>query len=477
MGLNRIDAWKPADLPEPPPRGLGNFVRSIGPAIILIGLSIGSGEWLIGPAAAVNYGAAMLGIVTISVLFQSVFNVELMRYTISTGEAITTGFMRLGSRPRLIGLIYIVLGFFHFGWPAFAATSAAALFAAVNGRLPVDADGLSVTLYGYFTLLLAVGILVFGKTVERTLERVSWILMCLVFLFLILVNVLFIPWSVWWSTIQGFLFIGRFPTAVDWTLVGAFAAYAGAGGLANLLLSSWARDRGYGMGAKVGAIGGAVGGKPMKLNPTGCMFTIDQQSLLNWKRWMRFVYAEQFGVFAIFCLIGMFLTVNMAVGTIPEGADMTGLAAGAYQAEYLRAEVGEFMWLLVLLNGFWILLSTQLAVMDGLVRITTDILWTGFPEIRESSGHDVRKVYYILLAGFAIWGCFALWIAQPIVLILIGANVAGFILAFAAVHIVLVNRRLLPEPLRASIVREGLMFVIAAFYGFFVVMNIVSLFG
>ena len=80
----------------------------------------------------------------------------------------------------------------------------------------------------------------------------------------------------------------------------------------------------------MGAIGGAVGGKPMKLNPTGCMFTIDQQCLLNWKRWMRFVYAEQFGVFAIFCLIGMFLTVNMAVGTIPEGADMTGRAAGAY---------------------------------------------------------------------------------------------------------------------------------------------------
>jgi len=243
------------------------------------------------------------------------------------------------------------------------------------------------------------------------------------------------------------------------------------------MLSSWARDRGYGMGAKMGAIGGAVGGSPMKLTPTGHMFTIDDESLVNWKRWMGFVHAEQLGVWALFCLTGMFLAVNMAVGTMPEGTDITGLAAGAYQAEYLRAEVGEFMWLLVLLNGFWILLSTQLAVMDGLVRLTTDIIWVGFPELRAFSGDDVRKVYYTLLAGFVAWGCFALTIAQPIVLILIGANIAGFILTFAAIHIVLVNRVLLPEPLRPSLIRQALMLLAATFYGFFVVMNLWSLFS
>ena len=177
----------------------------------MIGISIGSGEWLIGPAAAVRYGVAILGIVTMSVLLQAVFNIELMRYTVSTGEPITTGFMRLGNRPRMVGLIYIIFGFFHLGWPAFAAASAAALFAAINGRLPVDADAGSVTLYGYFTFLLALVILIFGKTVERTLERVSWVLMSLVFLFMIVVNVAFIPLDVWWSTIKGFGFVGRFP--------------------------------------------------------------------------------------------------------------------------------------------------------------------------------------------------------------------------------------------------------------------------
>ncbi len=205
------------------------------------------------------------------------------------------------------------------------------------------------------------------------------------------------------------------------------------------------------------------------------MFPMDSKSIGHWKQWVTYLQAEQIGIWGLFCLIGMFLTVNMAVGTMPAGTDIAGLAAGAYQAEYLRASVGEFMWLLTLLNGFWILLSTQLVVMDGLVRVTTDIMWTALPEVRRAAKDDVRKVYYGLLAAFIIWGCFALTLAQPIVLVLIGANVAGFILVFSAIHIILVNRRLLPEPLRPSLIREALMVCVALFYGFFVVMNLWSL--
>ena len=68
MKHDRLDDWTPAALPTAPRLGFGNFLRVIGPAVIMIGISVGSGEWLIGPAAAVRYGVAILGIVTISVL-------------------------------------------------------------------------------------------------------------------------------------------------------------------------------------------------------------------------------------------------------------------------------------------------------------------------------------------------------------------------------------------------------------------------
>jgi hypothetical protein len=188
---------------------------------------------------------------------------------------------------------------------------------------------------------------------------------------------------------------------------------------------------------------------------------------------MRYLHVEQFVIWGFFCVLGMFLTVNMTLAFVPQGVDLTGMAAGAYPAEYLARMVGSWMWLLTLLNGFWILFSTQLALMDGLVRLTTDILWTAFPGLRDAVRNDVRRLYYGLLVAFVVWGCLALRLAQPITLILISANAAGFVLVVASIHVVLVNRRLLPEALRPSLFREAILVMVALFFGFFVVMNLV----
>ena len=51
-----LPAWKPADLPNPPtPRGL-QWIGVVGPGVIVLGASIGSGEFLLGPAVFVKYG-------------------------------------------------------------------------------------------------------------------------------------------------------------------------------------------------------------------------------------------------------------------------------------------------------------------------------------------------------------------------------------------------------------------------------------
>lgn len=45
---------------------------------------------------------------------------------------------------------------------------------------------------------------------------------------------------------------------------------------------------------------------------------------------------------------------------------------------------------------------------------------------RKWARDDVRKIYYSVLALFMLWGCIALGLAQPLTLIIIGANMAGF---------------------------------------------------
>ena len=58
----------------------------------------------------------------------------------------------------------------------------------------------------------------------------------------------------------GFFSFTGLPQPIDWGLIGALAATAGSGGLGNLTVTNWIRDKGFGMGAKVGAIPSAVGG-------------------------------------------------------------------------------------------------------------------------------------------------------------------------------------------------------------------------
>jgi len=44
-----LSAWNRAELPQPPVARELSLMGSIGPGAIILGLSIGSGEWLIGP--------------------------------------------------------------------------------------------------------------------------------------------------------------------------------------------------------------------------------------------------------------------------------------------------------------------------------------------------------------------------------------------------------------------------------------------
>src|SRR5690606_8457649 len=104
-----LEPWTPADLPAAPePRGLG-WVGVVGPGVIVLGASLGGGEYLLGPTVFVRHGLTLLWVTTIAVFFQTVFNTELMRYTIATGEPAFTGFMRTKPHATAWAWFYAIL--------------------------------------------------------------------------------------------------------------------------------------------------------------------------------------------------------------------------------------------------------------------------------------------------------------------------------------------------------------------------------
>ncbi|MBI5758528.1 MAG: Nramp family divalent metal transporter, partial [Planctomycetales bacterium] len=255
-----LPPWGHDDLPEPLPYSVRNVFRTIGPGAILLAAAIGGGEWLIGPAAAVKHGMSVFWIATTAIVLQTLFNLEAIRYTLYTGEPILTGIMRLRPGARFWGIFYIVLTVVQLGVPALAKGCANPAFAIISGEMPGNSDANILLWITYGVMAAGVALLSFGGTIERMLEWASWGMIAYIFVFLISVNVWFVPFDHWLHTFSGFFHFGYLPSAkgsvgadgvshgIDFLLLASLASTAGAGGIGNLSLSNWVRDKGFGMG-------------------------------------------------------------------------------------------------------------------------------------------------------------------------------------------------------------------------------------
>jgi len=444
-----LPTWRSADLPEPLPFSFRNLLRTIGPGAILLAGSIGGGEWIVGPLMAVKYGPAILWIATLGIVLQTLFNLEAVRYTLYTGEPILTGVLRLWPGPRFWAPFYIVAGTLQLATPALAAGCAVVLFAAFSGRMPDEAGGdtRSLEWIGINVILLATALLLSGKSIERLLEKLSWGMILLIFAFLTAVNVLFVPPSTWIATLAGFVVPRALPDEVNWLLLGTFIAMAGSGGLGNLAISNWFRDKGFAMGAHVGGIGGALVEQHEEVHSVGVTFPITDDNLSRWRQWWRYARIDQQWLWGIGCFVGMFLNVNLALALVPKKVQVGGFAAGAFQAEQMARQIWSGFWWLALINGFWILFSTHLGNTDVLVRTTADVLWAASPRIRR---RPISRVYAVLLLVLTAWALNAIHLGGVIALFQVLGIVASPILALAAVQILRVNTRFLPVELQPA---------------------------
>lgn len=468
-----LPGWDRADLPEPLPFGLFNLFKIIGPGAILLAAAIGGGEWIAGPLATIKFGRGILWIASVAIVIQTIFNLEAVRYTLYTGEPIVTGFMRLQPGKLFWAWFYILIGVAQLATPALAAACGAVIFAALKGHTPGNPEETELQhRIATGVILFAVALLMSGKSIERVLERLSWAMIIFIFAFLISVNVIFVPFGDWVKTTQGF--VGLQPThgKLDLILLATFAATAGSGGLGNLAITNWFRDKGFGMGALSGAIGNALTGDHAPVKPIGTTFPINSENMRRWHLWWRYTVLDQVALWGFGCVIGMFLNVNLAATLIPPDAQLVGMGAGTYQAEYMARTFWSGLWYLALLNGFWILFSTHLGNTDVLVRMVSDISWVAFPPVRK---WPVSRLYAVLLVVLTCWAVYSVRLGTVLQLFEALGIVACPIMAIAAIQILRVNTRFLPPEVRPAMWRRLGLVVCALVYGGFAVALAINL--
>jgi Mn2+/Fe2+ NRAMP family transporter len=615
--------WETGELGPPPAGGWQTWKALLGPGVLLAGASVGSGEWLSGPAISAQYGGMLLWVASLSIIAQVFCNLEMMRYTLYSGEPIVVGFFRTRPGPRVWTWLYIALDFAAV-WPFNASNAAVPLAAAMLGHLPgggtvtvlglTMSEKLLVKAFGYLIFLTAFLPLIFGGTIYRMLERVMAIKLVVVLGYLVFAVALTVSPRTMREVGVGLIEVGTVPIRadtivagrhfnlrevdgptsyrlkgtienekpvvtefvvehdgqrqvfgldnkvpddlfsvrvrmiaravelaqpgrfyvetrqedatlsmkgtigddqvwqasefvvlasrkdtyarledvpeplaarfgelienqgleraglvsyvgrhgklppLDWAMVATLAAIAGAGGMTNTLFSNYARDKGWGMGAHVGAIPSAIGGRQITLSHVGKVFKLDQQSLARWRGWFRHILRDQIVIWMAASFIGMALPCMLSLEFIRH-APVAGDRVAAMVAEGMSDRYPshkELLWPLTLSVGFLILAPGQIVAGDQLARRWTDIIWTSSSWAQRMREDRVKYVYYGILAGYGAWGLVAMTLFDPLQILKAAGVLMNVALGVAAWHTLYVNVTLLPRALRPNwLMRTG----------------------
>ncbi|HEY4310334.1 MAG TPA: Nramp family divalent metal transporter [Pirellulales bacterium] len=482
-----LPSWGVAELPEPPALSWRHWTRFIGPGIVMMGIQIGGGEWLFGPEITARYGGGLMWIATIAIICQVFYNIECGRYALYCGEPVFTGFMRTRPGPMFWMGVVFLLNTSSF-IPGLSTHAAAMLASLILDRPPSELDSTLVTGLAYVLLIVAVLPVLIGGKIYNTLQWVMTTKVVVVLGFCLLMGVLCVSSANWGKIFSGFLKFGTVPTiGADgeettvnlfthryqegvWPLVamgniavlGAFAGYAGGGGLSNATYSNFVRDKGWGMGSTVGAIPSAVGGHSISLSHLGKVFAITPKNLERWRGWWRYILTDQALVWGPGCVMGMALPALLSLQFAPHSA-LAGqkldwaqsliTADGIRHAPQFAAASAKALWIVTVLVGMLVMLPSQMSVVDDISRRWTDIFWSGSRRVRESmSGNQVRRIYYSILGLYVLWSLVCAYLfstyGTPKLMTIVIANLNNLAIGVTALHLLWINTRLLPRELR-----------------------------
>jgi hypothetical protein len=442
------------DMPDPLPLG-----KVLGPSVILAGLGVGSGEYIVWPFITSNVGTSFLWAAVLGVTIQYFLNMEIERYTLATGETAVTGFMRFW-KPW--GILFCVFVFVPNVWPGWA-TSGVTILGFLTG-------GINVPIVAIIVLVACAGALTISPVVYQTLERAQFFKVGMTFLFLIVAIFAAISAEAWAALPQAITGFGRLPTdQIPIALILTGLVFAGAGGCNNLVQSNWMRDKGFGMGVYIPKIVSPVTGEDEAAPATGNMMRPTPENLRRWNGWWRVANIEQLITFWFICIFSIFLFSLVAYSTvfgkgIAEEANLDFIQA---QGEELKRVVGPWFGTFFWIFGVLSLFLVALGIVDYVARLIADVLKTGY--LKESLKWTESRIYFTVVWSYVVVGSLILLSGfdAPLILLVIAACLNGGVMFIYSILLIKLNRQSLPDAIKVKGVRLGALAFAVLFYGFF----------
>ena len=460
-------ALQQQDLPPAP-----KLRQLIGPSFIILGLGLGSGEVVLWPYMASNYGLGIMWGMVIGITMQFFINMEVERYALINGESVFVGFTRL---LKWLPLWFIASTFLGFGWPGiglFGATLLSEVFKIGEPRI-----------IGIAVFLLIGIILSVGKVLYKTVETLQKYVIGIGVPFIVVLTYSLIDVSDISALLKGLVGQGMTASGEAFsflpagmamgTFLGALA-YAGAGGNLNLAQSCYVRDKGYGMGAYAQKITSLFSSKEhAAFRLSGSTFPETPENLRRFAMWWKLINTEHLIVFWALGLFTMLTLSLLAYGTTfgTEGNEQ-GIAFVINEASSIAAKTLPMFGTLFLLVAGIMLCATQLTVLDSTSRIITENILL----LSRRSSANVSRVYYAVLWTQIVFGIgvFTIGFDQPLALIVLGAIINAFSMFVYTGIMLWLNNTSLQGALRPALWRNLVMVATFLFLGFFCAVTLLN---
>ncbi len=419
------------------------FLTFLGPGVVWLALAQGSGELIWWPYIIAKYGLAFLFLLIPACLLQYPLNYEIARYTLTTGESIFQGFIRLNRWFAIFLWIVMTLSFLWFG--AFASAGGTALAALSN--FPSGWSERGQTLFWAYLSMgtFFIGIL-FSRVIYRLVEMVMWAVALITIMGLIwaCLNqkvIAAVP-----SFLQG-LVLPQFPLPRRWDPGDASklltaVTFAGLGGFWTLFYSYWLREKGVGMAHYMGRVTGPITGKPEVIPASGYLPAHEPLLGAKLSSWKKYIIVDSgIGIFGN--ILTTLMTCLLAYALLYPG----GILPEQYQLAVVQSRFFEISWgaigrIFFLLIAAAFLSDTWLATVDAVSRTQTDFVMSYFPAAQK---HPYRKWYVGFVILFTVITAVTMPLNQPGTLIVLSA-IIGFIGTVTySVGLFILNHRLLPK--------------------------------
>ncbi|HET9411341.1 MAG TPA: Nramp family divalent metal transporter [Candidatus Saccharimonadales bacterium] len=436
------------------------WTKAIGVGVVALGLAIGTGELILWPHLVTIHGPGILWGALLGLTLQAFINFEVARHTLATGESFFTSSARLF---KWFAPLWLVMAVLLYIWPGWASALGTILQALVGFGDPV--------VWSWATLLFVLAMTFLGKQAYRTLERSLMIIVPVFFLLLLFVSFNNIKLADISAGVAGLFNIGWIPANIDKSVFFSAIVFAGTGGMLNLCVSLWYRDKQAGMAAYSSPIKNPLTSQDQNQEVNGFAFVAKDQNLARWKQWLSYVRADQILVFWLLGFITLFLlsmnayAVLVPRGLVPEGSDVAVMQAAIFGETWGVIGVKIF-----LLMAFLMLFSVMWTIISAFTRIISDILFVNShtgplqPLFSRFKNISQSKLYYSLIVLLVLTQAVLVPFNQPLTYLVLTSVLGGMVMAIYVPILLFLNNRRLAKPLRPNILSNLVLCVAAVAY-------------